>query len=163
MSSITLADIGTHIAKTMKIHRPFLTSGSGHALVGRSVVHCSASHKAQQSTRWWSCGGITNPSYRENHQSGAIVQTGRCTGSLRDGHARYQREGTGQNTVTQRSGAAATTDEYLVRRERDNGPRGGSSNPLKKMTARAVTEPLIGQMTQTNALATRLGEFYTAV
>jgi hypothetical protein len=35
--------------------------------------------------------------------------------------------------------------------------------PKKKMTARAVTEPLIGQMTQNKALATRLGDFYTTV
>jgi hypothetical protein len=76
--------------------------------------------------------------YRENHQSGAIVQTGRCTGSLRDGHERYQRVGTGQNTATQRSGAAATTDEYLVRRERDNGPRGGGSILAKKVRVREV-------------------------
>jgi hypothetical protein len=96
------------------------------------------------------------------------VQTGRCTRSLRVRHARYQRVGTGQNTVTQRSGAVATTDEYLVRRERDNGPRGGSEKygyvePKQKMTAWAVTEPLIGQMRQTKALATRLGELCTMV
>jgi hypothetical protein len=100
------------------------------------------------------------------------VQSGRCTGSLRDGHERYQRVGTGQNTATQRSGAAATTEKYLVRREQDKGPRGGGSNlakkygyvkPKQKMTARAVAEPLIGQMTQTKALATSLGEFYTTV
>jgi hypothetical protein len=39
----------------------------------------------------------------------------------------------------------------------------GYVKPKQKMTARAVTEPLIGQMTQKKALATRLGEFYTTV
>jgi hypothetical protein len=35
--------------------------------------------------------------------------------------------------------------------------------PKKKMAARAVMEPVIGQMTQTKALDTRIGEFYTTV
>jgi hypothetical protein len=59
-----------------------------------------------------------------------------------------------------------------VWRDRNNGPRGGSNNlaekygyvkPKKKMAARAVTEPVIGQMTQTKALDTRIGEFYMTV
>jgi hypothetical protein len=35
--------------------------------------------------------------------------------------------------------------------------------PKQKMTVRAVTELLIGQVTQKKALATRLGELYTTV
>jgi hypothetical protein len=39
----------------------------------------------------------------------------------------------------------------------------GNVKPEKKTAARAVTEPVIGQMTQTKALDTRIGEFYMTV
>ena len=59
-----------------------------------------------------------------------------------------------------------------MRRERDNGPPGGSSNLAKKVrvreakkekTALAVTKPVVGQIKQIKALATRLSEFHTTV
>jgi hypothetical protein len=55
-------------------------------------------------------------------------------------------------------GVSGTTDLGEVAANKS-----GYVKPKKKATARAVTEPVVGQMAQTKALDTRLGDLYTTV